>query len=217
MSFFLFVYHLQVIVRSFTYLWVIHLLFFAWEKPARAYIRSFFLFLLLFDLEVSDCLEDMIEVSLEDSWTIDCFNQLVNCQAIKHHANNAAGSTLVYLHDTRIELLANELFLCCFIPLLHHCLFWENLLHLCRSWLLWNNHLLHDWHSHLLARNGHNRHHWLLGWHGWLLLPTTHHRECSRVDNWLLLVLRLVRLLSIRCVRIRIWCYNKNFEIMLTF
>ena len=174
------------------------------RKANLYFIRSFFLFLLLFGLEVSDCLEDVIEVSLEDSWTIDCFNQLVDCQAVKHHANNAAGSTLVYLHDTGIELLANELFLCCFIPLLQYCLFWENLLHLCRSWLLWNNHLLYDWHSHLLARNGHNRHHRLLAWHGRLLLPTTHHWECASVDNWLLLVLRFIGLLSIRCVRIRI-------------
>lgn len=157
----------------------------------------------------------MVKVCLEDLWLVDCVNELVYVQCIEHHAYDAAGSALVDLHYARVQLLTYELLLAFFISLLENYLLgklWRSL-----SWLLRNDHLLHDGHHRLLTGNRHYRHHRLSGLHRWLLLATTKHWECTSVDYWLLVVLRFVDFLCIRGVRINFCCYNKNFEIMLTF
>ena len=177
------------------------------------YLFSLGLFLLC--LEFGDCSEYVVKVGLEDLWLVNCVNELVNGQSIQHHAHDTACSALVDLDNARVQLLANELLLVLLVSLEEDCLLGE--LRWGLSWLLRDDHLLHDWHHWLLAGNGHHRHHGLSGLHGWLLLAPTEHWERTSIDYWLLVVLSFVDFLCIRGVRINFCCYNKNFEIMLTF
>ena len=170
-------------------------------------------------LKLLDGQDDTVNVGLEGVLVVDSFDDLILCERVKDHSDDAACSLLIDLHHAGIELLAQELLLGRFITLgldgfscepllstnriLWRCM-WHGLpwLLLVRERLLRHAHrlrlTLRYWHrhSHLRARD---RHAWqgLLRWHRRLLLSSTQRWECALADNWRGLLLLRWRLLTI--------------------